>query len=245
MVSFFNQFKDKFGLILTAAKDGGDAAARTGFWGLTSFVLFKIGAIGLDDWLQIRADFNKASAHLEPYPGIFIRHPERSKNWEKEGARDFARWNDWLVFSRDNFMQYMGGLLVADDGHRKGRAIEATERHHGLLQNGDIMGPSHWGVFLRARNYGPSLKWLYLCDLFLLGGVIIQSIKKDASDSVNGLSMLMIAKHFNPTFLSNAALWWAKHLDNYEKYFIEYFGNPKDPGAPFHEYCKPIFKEYF
>ena len=113
------------------------------------------------------------------------------------------------------------------------------------MQNGDLLGPGHWSIVLRTYSHKSFFKLRYFTDLFLLLGVVIQRFNRDASDSVNGFAQLMFCHYNHPTFISRFALWFAKTFDDYTAYFDEYFGNPKDPGAPFEVYCRPILKRFF
>jgi hypothetical protein len=115
----------------------------------------------------------------------------------------------------------------------------AVKRRHGVCQNGDLLGPTHWATINRAA-YKAS-KWYLVADFFLVLSTLNQWRKKDASDSINGLMQLLICYLVLPTALSKLAWWLACRLINYEKLFNEYFDNPKDRGAPFHIFCKPIF----
>lgn len=246
MVAIPAKYFDQFGLIVTANKDGGDCAARMGLWMMMTFLLFKLKKITSHQYLGVHWKFVAAvNGHLEKPRGLFIRHPSRSPTWRDPEARDFARWNDWMVFSRDQRIGLSAGLYYTGMVRSLKDSLYGLKKRHGIDQNGDLSGPSHWGFFNRLGFAGIFANHLGFCDFTLFIGTVIQWWRKDASDAINGSIMLIVCNNIKPTFWSKASLWFAKTFDNYQKYYDEYFGNPKDPGAPFHIYCKPVLKEYF
>jgi hypothetical protein len=244
-VEIFKPYIDEYGLLLTKNRNGGDSAARMGLLMVLSFGMFRLAKIHFSQWMEIQAFFREAMPKLEVAPGLFIRHPGQSSDCGKPGSRDFACWNDWQAFSRDQWLPLVMGIFLCGNRNRIWYVLKGAKKRHGFLQNGDFLGPAHWGMLLRFTDPVNSRLTLLFCDLFLFLGVIVQSFNKDASNAVNGSAMLIFSNFEHPTFLSKAALWWAKTFDNYQDYYNEYFGNPNDPGAPFNIFAAPILKELF
>jgi hypothetical protein len=234
-----DKFWDKHGLITEANGNGGDSANRMGLWYWLKYM----------DQNNHPGDgmvFGMALEKLEPHPFVFVRHPDHAPDAGRPGIRDFAWWNDWNVFSRDQWLPLVTAIGLTD--HDKfSRIFNTTLKRHGTLSNGDILGPGHWVHLSRilSINARPSL-WKRLGhlagDLYSTFGYIIGCIKRDPSDSLVGFMMLLTAATIHPTWISKLNLQIVKFFGDYPKMWKEYFGHDNAP--PFHELAQPLFKRY-
>jgi hypothetical protein len=138
--------------------------------------------------------------------------------------------------------------LYLDDIFFRGvlsRFFKAHLKRFMFCQNGDLHGPQHLAVWIRAFGNKWFYPFLYFSDLFLLGGSIIDWLKarrdpEDTSDAITGTMMHLQAQHSMPTFISR---WSCRILksrgnglqDAWNKYF-----DPSTHAPPFHVLAEPV-----
>lgn len=192
--------RDKFGLVTYLRKngfrDGGDTCQ------MTAFYYYGILLYGKPDLIRFTIDLAKLTVR----PGIFVRHPNRPVRWNEPGMRDFARWNDPKVLSRDQLLP----LCIAMGAH--GMSIAPTLKRiagRGFCsQNGDPIWLHHFAAcFIRAPRLSVAYPILWFTDIFLVTGAIIDVIRAYTQPNnnkgyKNALMLLLQAYHCMPTPIS-------------------------------------------
>jgi len=123
--------RDKHGLIVQTNNNGGDTANRTG--------LFRFAQALLN--FETKTSFMYEISLLEIEPGIYIRHPDRSFDWEHPDVRDFAQWNNPDVFSRDQWVNMCIALGAWGLKIHLKDLWKAHKKRWFLQQNKDLTGP--------------------------------------------------------------------------------------------------------
>ncbi|MHA2064109.1 MAG: hypothetical protein ACXABY_06985 [Candidatus Thorarchaeota archaeon] len=239
---------DRHGLITEQDGNGGDSANRMGLWVWLFWMQQKTFANDEPTKLfaDVKAEFIHAVSILEPHPFVFIRHPDSAADANDKDSRDFAKWNDWNNFSRDQWLPLVTGIGLTD-GDKFRRIISTTLKRHGTLSNGDVLGPSHWAhIYRLARrqqriSLGKKL-YLYFADSFGFLGFFLGSFKRGTSDTLVGFMLLLTAYKIHPTLVSKFTLWFVKWFGRYPKKWEIYFGHPN--GAQLHHLAKPLFDKY-
>lgn len=232
-----NEFEDHYGLIVQSDGNGGDCAAHTGmFW----FAIWSIHHEGRtfqhDFYTQDRLEFSNDYFHLEVMPGILRRHPDAAPDAGQPGVRDFAYWNNTKVFSRDQWVRITIALGVWEMTDRLGRLFKEHLKRFFFHQNGDLTGPQHFGVWIRAFQADFLWPILWITDFFLAISVLVDLIKyklnpDDTADVVNGVMMILQAESTLSTPFSTLAKWLMKKRNPKEAFAI-YF-DPKTNAPPF------------
>jgi hypothetical protein len=247
---------DRHGLITQRNGNGGDTAHNEGLYVILTKALFLKGHTTRGLWHQVTKRFkNKVRPKLEVYPGQWRRHPDRSPDWDEVDVRDFARWNDLNVFSREQWLMIrlalgMMDMTVAaeamDDWASKklntAVMIATILNPWGLtllllgrwMPNKDILGPQHWAILNRVDG---KRKWLQpALDIWLYMAMKVTDEKGDASDAVMGLVYIQVCDMYGHSHWSRKAK--NKLTSKYKSLWQEYFGH--DNGVPFHIYASPI-----
>lgn len=235
-------FEDKHGLIVQANGDGGDCCSRTGLFWYAIFI-FRGGA--RPDRDEFMADFRQLRVSI---PGNLRRHPDQGPNCGKPGARDFSCWNNPRVFSRDQLIPILIALGAWDRKVELTEILKAHLKRFFFCQNGDLTGPQHFGVWIRAFENKFFKPILYVTDLFLVLGALIDLVKfkfnpGDTSDVIIGALQIIQGKRVLPTFLTHLAAWILNFRgvqDAWNIYFHHKTGAP-----PFNDLYRPLIKDYF
>lgn len=234
---------DKNGQVVNRRRgflDGGDSGQRTGMYYYGRHLLNDRTAGAL-------SDFQTALASVEIQPGVYVRNLERAPRWNEWGTRDFARWNDPAVFSRDQQISLVIAMGAFGMKSRLKRLLKKQLSRFSLCQNWDLFGPHHWGAYVRSFNNRLLYPVLLVSDCFLLLGILIDKYKqlrgsKDISDVLNGTMILVQAVTIMPTPISSLC---KKIVDkeqlkkSLETYFID------EPGdVPLHTQWIPVVEKY-
>lgn len=192
-------FRDHHGLITYKDGNGGDTLQMIAFYYFVSKLMNKPKPI------RFILDLKK----LTVSKGIYIRHPDRSKDWDQPGVRDFARWNDPTVLSRDQLLPLC--ICIGIYGMSIKDIFKSCLKRFFRSQNGDpILGYHFTACFIRA----PKLYYLYpivfLTDIILIFNSIIDVFKsfknpKNAKGYKNSFMILSQSYYVMPTPFSYIA----------------------------------------
>lgn len=233
-------FRDNKGLIVQGDGDGGDTCSRTGlFW-------YAIRILRFDH--RDRDHFLSEYRKLEIKPGILVRHPDEGPNCGKPGYRDFACWNNPKVLSRDQWVPIVIALGAWGRTVELKALFKESRKRFFFHQNGDLTGPSHWGVWIRAFQIQWLKPVLYFTDLFLVLGALIDLVKaqfkpNDTSDVINGTIQLIQANRCQPTVFTRLATWLLSKRGPQGAWDIYFHHHTKAP--PFNDLYRSLIKDYF
>lgn len=220
---------DSNGLIVQANGDGGDTAGREGdFWFLVG--LTKNTGLGATS----PSDFGKVMSLLNPTKGNFVRNPAQ------------PAYNIPSDFSRDQLMPLVLalGLFQQTGGNSKSTLEEISDmvlKNFSRAPNRDIVGPTDYGVFIRAFNFIPFYPLLFLTDLGLVVESIIRVFAKstDVSDDINHTLYLLQAQNRLATPVSWLARKIYKTFKNVQKAWDTYFA-PKTGANDFNDLYRDL-----
>jgi hypothetical protein len=211
-------YVDEHGLIVHwnkhGQKDGGDTLNRVGIEGSINAMTTELyGRCGSAEQETIRQDRNRLAIRLNTLmiaPGTWIRHPERSPDWDLPEVRDFAKWNDPSVCSRDQVLP----AIISAGWHGMTGFVSETwkniKENYYRFQNGDLCDPESIGAVLRALNH--PTKAFYLIDLYSTLATILTLLKAcvkplDTSDDLARFLLLTQAYFHQPTPIARFNLW--------------------------------------
>lgn len=188
-------YLDSNGLIVQSNLDGGDTAAREGFY-FGALKMRQNLLINNSDCSLKSADFINAVNRLVTSGGL-IRNPAPPYNVPTDTSRDqtnpmILACGLWGMMDAVRIMRPWGGLLY---------------------QNHDLAGPVDWNVYSRATGANGNV----IGDLQAFGGGVIRcsQAKKNQDDVGDDLNTLLILSFFyicEPTSLVKSAL--AYYLSN-------------------------------
>lgn len=233
---------DKYGLVVNRrlwGDDGGDGGQRTG--------MYYFG-LSLSDYSDIHIDLIKfygALSQIEVKSGIYVRCPYRSPTWRKWDSPKLALWDNTNNFSRDQMISIIIACGAYGAGGKLARIGLAFLKRLGLNQNYDLMGPHHWGAFIRSSGNKWLYPLLYFTDLCLLLSSCIDSrrYKTHHTEIPNMLMILLQSYTMMPTFLSKLT----RRLFNKEglKTHTMLYFTSEAGDVPMHTLYNPLIDKYF
>jgi hypothetical protein len=176
---------DGFGMIVQADMDGGDSCNRLGMYYFGLWCRYHQE----QDLFPVAMEFAKKAALLEVSAGKYVRHPDPLK-WYSSPDRT----------SRDQLIP----LICAFGAFGITGALKRLFNEMPKV-NKDIFGPAHLALFIRAFNWFPLWPVLWLTDLWMLFGVLIDLYKQrdpNEVDDNNCIIMHLFAHKFLPTPVS-------------------------------------------
>ena len=187
---------DEYGLIIQSDGDGGDTCQRQFMYHIGQYLRGRAGIDKLPDVGVLAPIYTVLN--LEILPATYVRHPYQP---------DFR--SDPNHFSRD---QQRPMVIAMGLYGMRGALTRLFNKHmsrFGKYQNNDIIGPSHFGEYIRAFNNKLMYPLLFVTDL----GLLIQSVvtvitttnnPNDVDDNNHILSLLQ-AQEVMPTPISYLA----------------------------------------
>jgi hypothetical protein len=191
-------FEDQRGLIVQRDCDGGDTAQREGFsW--FALQLYQ-SELRLPPPFVRNLSFSSVVDLLEiHHSGLLRRHPDQ--------------WNDPKDFSRDQLTPLVAAMGLWKEQGRLLRVWQATVLRGFRAQNGDVIGPDHQNLFLRALGRTPSK----LGDQHLVAGVAVRLAlaaknRDDVGDDLNLVVLLVQSAVCSPSsHAASARRSYARH----------------------------------
>jgi hypothetical protein len=218
----FDNYRDKFGLLVKKDGDGGDTAHTTGvYYSILAF-------IGQPESAKFAVDAADLRFHL----GRFMRHPDPSK-WYSNPNNFTRDQNNPLICAavlNNNLM------LIFEILRERSRRFyfhfndESGDQFTGTIKNPmpDAPAPVEFGLYASVGWF--SIPWHWITDIQLILDATIGR-KINGWDADAGLCPLLLARRrVRPTLWSRLALWlWVKQeasvMQNITKYYGEENGN--------------------
>jgi hypothetical protein len=236
---------DDQGLIVQLNGDGGDCAARSG-----ELITGRVFTYSRD--LETHGIyFDKVIRLLEPNgDGVLLRYNRTPYNKPYEG--DFAT-------SRDQTIPMIIAAGFVDQAAFVSRVFSKICNNWLRFHNGDLCGPEHLCVILRALLFSqPSVIWqLILFPLFCIGDFfnLLNSIIRiiyshidhdDVGDDINHVQICLQAIHCHPTPVSLLSRkLYSKLRYRGVQYAFDWYHRPSSGGNPLNELYRPIINKWF
>lgn len=176
-----DKYIDSHDCVVMKNGDGGDA--NHGFF----YVIGAMYASASQKHRCMLRDFaRRMIGYLQVDPETYVRHKDDGVTWHADPKE----------FSRDQELSLVWMMAVCGFNYHVEAIVKSRLRRFGRCQNADILGPEHWGLYIRAMRW----RWLYLtlilCDLHMVLSVIVRCIKSqldfdDVGDDKNTTLMIM------------------------------------------------------
>lgn len=217
---------DAYSIIVQEDQDGGDSLQREGMYAFGKFLRKIDDHTYSVEELPERNDPKKIMDKFEVEPGIYVRHPDKSK-WYS---------NPWTT-SRDQIVPVLAYCAAYEDYERLWRLTKVSLKRFLFAQNFYENGEgkekkglkvpdtyiAHMGLFIRAGGWwtAPFYPLLYFFDTLDTVGILLNEIPITWSESQkrlrrkslndvddnNQIITLLMAYHFKPTPISAFNRW--------------------------------------